>query len=686
MIGEAGTAEVRPEAGDAGAREDDGARQREAASFLSTHLLRELIAADARSEAAGDPLAERAEALLAAVLGGLELGEGAIVQADPASPAGLCLASRGVPDHARELLEARQPHLETLGGSLLKRALEERRVLLLDRTTRDPLMAALRDGNPDIECAVVVPLLDLSVPVGVLVLAARGRRLTPSFVRTLAVAFRLLGLLLAPGRGRPPVTAPRPDELAAPGDGERLLFEVEELTARLGEARAAARQMEERASAADAALRAEVESSRARTAELEAQLAGGGSARARELELESLCAEQTRAIEQGERRVAELEGELATLMERVAALTDGERLTANGATTWDEPALDDASDAFAEEEPAAATIELVEGEEEQLGEIAAAAVAALEEVGVADDADGTLDVPVDVVVEVAPVLAIEHGDEVHDGTVEVSIEAMGEHVDEPMAADVVALADEDPTPASVAVVDAPTQAVLLVDSRPSAQEHACAAATDVGAAFWCGDGALPATSGAIVAVNLLDEALARLVDSPDDVWSASRWIVYGAVADAELGFELGSCALIRRPIEPRQTLEQIRAKTGPKVNGILLVSAQLREVAGLRQALQEVDAASSVACDTRQALDLLEIIRRPDAIVIDLALPQGQGLGLAAQLRRQPETASLPLLLLLPGAVDPARLAAEAEKAQLLGPFVDEDVHRLVRATLAGRG
>ena len=29
--------------------------------------------------------------------------------------------------------------------------------------------------------------------------------------------------------------------------------------------------------------------------------------------------------------------------------------------------------------------------------------------------------------------------------------------------------------------------------------------------------------------------------------------------------------------------------------------------------------------------------------------------------------------------------SAEAEKAQLLGPFVAEDVHRLVRATLAGR-
>lgn len=683
MSGEAGTAEVRPEAQDAGAREDDGARQREAASFLSTHLLRELIAADARSEAAGDPLAERAEALLAAVLGGLELGEGAIVQADPASTAGLCLASRGIPDHARGLLEARQPHLETLGSSLLQRALEERRVLLLDRTTRDPLMPALRDGNPDIECAAVVPLLDRAVPVGVLLLAARGRRLTPPFLRTLAVAFRLLGLLLAPGRGRLPAAAPRPEELAATGDGERLLFEVEELTARLGETREAARQMEERASAADAALRAEIESSRARAAELEAQLAGGGPARARELELESLCAEQTRSIEHAERRLVELEGEIATLMERVASLSDDARAAANGTTTWDEAALDDASDGFVEEEAPAATIELVDGDDEQLGEIAAAAVAALEDGGVVEDdgvvvdAEGTLEVDVEVETESVVAIEVEQG----DAPIDESADALVALDDEPDERAV----EPEPTSAPAVADDAPTQLVLLVDSRASAQERARAAASDVGAAFWSGDGAPPPSGSAIVTVNLLDDALVRLVDAPAEVWSASRWIVYGAVADADLGFELGSCALIRRPIDPHQALEQIRAKAGVKVNGILLVSAQLREVAGLRQALQEVDAASSVACDTRQALDLLEIIRRPDAIVIDLALPQGQGLGLAAQLRRQPETASLPLLLLLPNAVDPARLAAEAEKAQLLGPFVDEDVHHLVRATLAGR-
>ena len=44
------------------------------------------------------------------------------------------------------------------------------------------------------------------------------------------------------------------------------------------------------------------------------------------------------------------------------------------------------------------------------------------------------------------------------------------------------------------------------------------------------------------------------------LWSAPRWIVYGADAASGMGFELGSCALLRRPIEVRCCLEQIQRK------------------------------------------------------------------------------------------------------------------------------
>ena len=672
--------EVRADAEPASGQGSEPALHKESASFLSTHLLRELIAADARGDAADDAAA-RADALLTAVLSGLELREGAIVRAEPGG-GGTCLAVRGIPDHARELLEARGAQIEQLGPSLPERALAERRVLLLDRTTREPLMHALRDGNPDVECAVVVPLADRGVPAGVLLLAVRGRKLSAPFLRSLAVAFRLLGTLLAPGRGAaaPVPRAAAEEAPATAADGERYLFEIEELTARLAEARDAAQRLEDRASSAETALRAEQESSRARVAELEARLASAAApARARELELETLCGEQARTLTEQAGRVAELEREVTLLLERAARRESGHVVQLDAGDGWAEAALHDARfdadracepcDADAEE--SAPTIELEENDDEQLGEIAAAAAAAIEE-----DSAGA---------EVAD-----------DGT--LPVDGDGTDLDDTIAleelADAAAASDEVPDDAVDAAAEPAAHAeplephvpyaVLHVDGREAARDLARAAAEESGAAYWCGEGEPPAADKTIVAVNLLDDALARLSAARADLFEAARWIVYGA-ADGGTGFELPSCALVRRPIDPRGCLEQLQRAAGRKPAGMLLVSAQLREVAPLRQALQEADVGGSVACDVRQALDLLEIVRRPDVILIDLALPQGQGLALAAQLRRQPETASLPLLLLLPPDPDPARLLREAEKAQMLGPFGDEDAQRLVRAVLAGR-
>lgn len=618
------------------------APQRDATSFLSTRLLRELLQADARCEAGSK--ASRAEALLAAVLGDLDLLAGAIVQVEPGGEGPRCAAARGVPDHARELLERRVP-LEELGGSLVQRALAERRVLLLDRSTRDPLMPALRDGSPEIECAALVPLVDLSVPAGVLLLAAKGGRLSPPLLRSLAAAFRLLAVLLSPARGRV-AAASRPED-------ERYLFELEELTARLAEAREAARRMEERATSADAALRAEVEAWRARVAELEAQLAGQEPAGDRLGELEETCTAQRRALEERDDRIAALEEELRRLHERLGVVESEARTSPRGVgTEWPRDGASSAEDE-AEEEAEAPTqsLDLSDAADVQLGDIAAEAAAAVE-----DGTNGN------------GALAGEEAGELDLGDL-VAEEA--EPRDEPVTNG----ADDQ----ELAV------AIMHLDSAREAQQLTSETVAAVGAAYWCGVGAAPAAATEVIAANLFDEALADKVAALALRPGAQRWIVYACDVASGLGFELPSCALLRRPIDPAACLEQIRHVVKHKLGGIVLVSAQLRELAPLRQALHECDAAGSVACDVRQALDLLEIVRRPDAVVLDLALPQGQALTLAAQLRRQPETSDLPLLLLLPSEIDGARMRADAERAQLLGPFAAEDVRRVVRAALAGR-
>ena len=102
-----------------------------------------------------------------------------------------------------------------------------------------------------------------------------------------------------------------------------------------------------------------------------------------------------------------------------------------------------------------------------------------------------------------------------------------------------------------------------------------------------------------------------------------------------LCFEIGAARCLQRPVDPKAILAQIQSYVAKKLTGVVLVSAHLRELSGVRAALSEVDAAGSVACDARQALDLLEIVRRPDAVLIDLSLEGGQGLALAHQSARR---------------------------------------------------
>src|SRR2546428_9895151 len=68
----------------------------------------------------------------------------------------------------------------------------------------------------------------------------------------------------------------------------------------------------------------------------------------------------------------------------------------------------------------------------------------------------------------------------------------------------------------------------------------------------------------------------------------------------------------------------------------------------------EVDEADSTAAAARLVLE-----RRPDAIVLDVAMPGGDGLSFCLQLKRDPETRGIPVVV-LSGAPSPADGAASS--------------------------
>lgn len=624
----------------AGRGSEDQTRQNDPYRFLSTRLVRELIAADSTAEAVDEDIGATAARLLGAVADGLSQPGAALLDSATLG----VVAAQGLESEELGVLQAPPP-----GGEvpLARRALEERRVFLLGRGSRETLLPALREVRAEWTGLAVIPLCDRQQCAGVLVLASTETSLPAAFLRSLAPAFRLLTLLLHPGRR----AELRGGEATPVGDGDRFMVEIEELRAQLAEAREQCRLLENQDSSSQAALRAESESLRARVAELEASAACGGSEEGRVVELESELASRAKDLESREQRVTGLEAELRDLAAKLEAAESGRRdaeARADASSSAEQALRDAASQpGLSEEEPgsSATALPMLDEDDLQLGQIAEAAAAAI---GDAADADGPEN---------------------------ESINGLDDLVDE-RTVNVSPTVGEEP----VSTEDGPSLGVWHLDADSEARAWAGELAERSGAVFWTGDGEPPTAAKSMLIMNLFDEAVGRALEFVDrDVES----LVYATDAESGQGFEIGRVGWVRRPLDPKTALQKIQGRVTRRLGGIVIVSAQLRELAGLRQALAEVDAAGSVACDARQATDLLEIVRRPDAVLIDLALEGGQGLALARQLRTTPETSDVPILFLLPDTLEPAAIRAAAERGGVLGPYGSEDARRLLNGALA---
>ncbi len=90
------------------------------------------------------------------------------------------------------------------------------------------------------------------------------------------------------------------------------------------------------------------------------------------------------------------------------------------------------------------------------------------------------------------------------------------------------------------------------------------------------------------------------------------------------------------------------------------------------------------AANGRQALGAIEA-RRPDLVLLDLMLPDIDGFGVCEILRRQPETATIPIILLTAWSTSDARhLGLELGALDYLTkPFSPKELVERVQRTLA---
>ncbi len=147
---------------------------------------------------------------------------------------------------------------------------------------------------------------------------------------------------------------------------------------------------------------------------------------------------------------------------------------------------------------------------------------------------------------------------------------------------------------------------------------------------------------------------------------------------ADVGCVLGAVRFLERPLRPDAAAAALVRVGAGRGGSALLVSSQIRDLAVVREALLHSDSAASVAFDARQAVDLLDIIRRPNVLVLDLASDPTRGLGLALELRQDSRVAATPMVLLLPENFDSDRLRREALRGGLLAPDAASRIERLI--------
>jgi CheY-like chemotaxis protein len=161
-----------------------------------------------------------------------------------------------------------------------------------------------------------------------------------------------------------------------------------------------------------------------------------------------------------------------------------------------------------------------------------------------------------------------------------------------------------------------------------------------------------AAAGAIAAVERFRNAG---VTSP-------LWGCLGSTSrDTVLG--VGPIEILEPPLDPDHVLDRLGPYL-PQRRRVLAVGADGPAILALRQALARVGLAVSIAWDTKQAVDLLELMR-PEIVIVDLGLPPRGGHPLVTALAGALDE---PLVVLLPSGEDDERTFAQVAGPVLAGP------------------
>ena len=223
-----------------------------------------------------------------------------------------------------------------------------------------------------------------------------------------------------------------------------------------------------------------------------------------------------------------------------------------------------------------------------------------------------------------------------------------------------------PAPAEPAPRPAAASAgrVAVIDDA-QAWERVAAAPTEV-VAMRPGDASAERIAELEPAYVLVNLAAAGAMAAVERLRSAGATVpLWGCLGSSshEGVLGIGPIEILEPPLDPEHVLERL----GPHLvdrRRVLAVGADGPAILALRQALARVGLAVSIAWDTKQAVDLLELMR-PEIVIVDLGLPPRGGHPLVTALAGALDQ---PLVVLLPSGQDDEAAFARVSGPVLAGP------------------
>jgi CheY-like chemotaxis protein len=139
------------------------------------------------------------------------------------------------------------------------------------------------------------------------------------------------------------------------------------------------------------------------------------------------------------------------------------------------------------------------------------------------------------------------------------------------------------------------------------------------------------------------------------------------IEDRQRGYALGATDYLVKPVDRRRLVELLRTLCGAAIGRVLLVEDDEVTRTTIRQMLEREGWEVAEAENGRVALERMAA-RLPDAIVLDLLMPEMDGFEFVAELRSRAEWRKLPVLVLT------AMELSEEDHRRLNG-----DVERVIR-------